>query len=160
MCAVNGGSEMKMTYERSCGAVVFRDAKDENGNAKRYVLMIKHTEHSRHSFPKGHMEPGESEVMTAQREVFEETGIHIRIVDKFRETVHYCPKPGVKKTVVYFVSVTDKIETVAQENEIAAVEWVAEDRAGALLAHANDKKILSLAIKYMDEKDGNGDNNL
>ena len=62
-----------MTYERSCGAVVFRDAKDENGNAKRYVLMIKHTEHSRHSFPKGHMEPGESEVMTAQREVFEES---------------------------------------------------------------------------------------
>ena len=152
--------ESEMTYERSCGAVVFRKGVDENGKAGRFVLMIKHTSHSRHSFPKGHMEPGESEIMTAQREVFEETGIHIRIVDKFRETVQYSPKPGVKKTVVYFVSVTDKIETVAQENEIAAVEWIAEERAGALLAHANDKRILSLAIKYMDEKDENGDNSL
>ena len=141
-----------MTYERSCGAVVFREGSGENGAPQKYVLMIKHTNRSRHSFPKGHMEPGESEVMTAQREVFEETGIHIRIVDKFRETVHYSPKPGVKKTVVYFVACTDKVDTVPQENEIAAVEWIPAERAGSLLAHSNDKRVLSLAIKYMDEK--------
>ena len=141
-----------MTYEKSCGAVVFRSAAGENGQAEKYVLMIKHTQKSRHSFPKGHVEPGESEVMTAQREVFEETGIHIRIVDKFRETVQYSPRPGVKKTVVYFVTETDKIETVAAENEIASVEWVPAERAGALLAHSNDKRVLDLAIKYMDEK--------
>ena len=141
-----------MTYERSCGAVVFREGTNDNGDAERYVLMIKHTDRSRHSFPKGHMEPGENEVMTAQREVFEETGIHIRIVDKFREMVRYSPKPGVKKTVVYFVATTDKIDTIPQENEIAAVEWIPAVRAGGLLAHSNDKRVLSMAMKYMDEK--------
>ena len=146
-----------MTYEKSCGAVVFRNSIEEDGSIKRYVLMIKHTQHSRHSFPKGHMEPGESEIMTAQREVFEETGIHIRIVEKFRETVHYSPKAGVKKTVVYFVAVTDKLDTVAQENEIAEVEWISEDRAVSLLAHANDKRVLSLAIEYMDQKQNGHD---
>lgn len=140
-----------MTYERSCGAVVFRVGTDGNGQPKKYVLMIKHTPHSRHSFPKGHMEPGESEIMTAQREVYEETGIHIRIAEKFRETVQYSPKPGVKKTVVYFVSVTDKVDTVARENEIAAVEWIPVDDANSLLAHSNDRRVLSLAIKYMQE---------
>lgn len=141
-----------MTYERSCGAVVFREALNDNGSSRRYVLMIKHTQKSRHSFPKGHMEPGESEIMTAQREVFEETGIHIRIVDKFRETVHYSPRPGVKKTVVYFVAETDKADTVPQENEIASVEWVPVDVAGSLLAHSNDKRVLALAMEYMDAK--------
>ncbi len=146
-----------MTYEKSCGAVVFREGVDVEGNLKRYVLMIKHTAHSKHSFPKGHVEPGESEVMTAQREVFEETGIHIRIVDKFRQTVHYSPKPNIKKTVVYFVAATDKVETVPQQSEVVSVEWVRADRAGALLAHANDKRVLSMAIEYMDEKQRSAD---
>ena len=141
-----------MTYEKSCGAVVFRNAVEADGSLQRYVLMIKHTAHSRHSFPKGHVELGESEIMTAQREVYEETGIHIRIVEKFRQTVHYSPKPGVKKTVVYFVAETDKIDTVPQEKEVVAVEWVPADKAVALLAHANDRRVLSLALEYMDEK--------
>ena len=140
-----------MTYEKSCGAVVFRDA-IENGEKQRYVLMIKHTEKSRHSFPKGHMEPGENEVMTAQREVYEETGIHIRIVDKFRQTVKYSPRSGVKKTVVYFVATTDKVDTVPQESEVVAVEWVRSDNAISLLAHGNDKRVLSMALEYIDEK--------
>ncbi len=142
-----------MTYEKSCGAVVFRNGIDAEGNDTKYVLMIKHTAHSRHSFPKGHVEPGESEIMTAQREVFEETGIHIRIVDKFRQTVHYSPRPNVKKTVVYFVATTDKIDTVPQESEVVSADWICADKAGELLAHSNDKKVLSLALEYQNEKE-------
>ncbi|MBQ4090755.1 MAG: NUDIX domain-containing protein [Clostridia bacterium] len=141
-----------MTYEKSCGAVVFRDEFDENGNSQKYVLMIRHTAKSRHSFPKGHVEPGESEIMTAQREVFEETGIHIRIVDKFRQSVHYSPKPSVKKTVVYFVATTDKVDTFPRENEIAAAEWINVEVAEKLLAHANDKKVFASALEYISEK--------
>lgn len=141
-----------MTYEKSCGAVVFRDGFDTDGNPQKYVLMIRHTEKSRHSFPKGHVEPGESEIMTAQREVFEETGIHIRIIDKFRQSVHYSPKRGVQKTVVYFVAATDKIDTVPRENEIAVAEWIRVERAERLLAHSNDKKVFALALEYINEK--------
>ena len=141
-----------MTYEKSCGAVVFRDGFDTDGNPQKYVLMIRHTEKSRHSFPKGHVEPGENEVMTAQREVFEETGIHIRIVDKFRRSVHYSPRPSVQKTVVYFVATTDKVDTVPRANEIAAVEWIKVECAQRLLAHTNDKKVFAMALEYMNEK--------
>ena len=143
-----------MIKEKSCGALVFR--RDES-DGKLYIALIRHVHGRFFSFPKGHVEKGESEKMTAEREVFEETGIHIRIVEKFRETVHYSPKAGVKKTVVYFVAVTDKLDTVAQENEIAEVEWVSEDRAVSLLAHANDKRVLSLAIEYMDQKQNDHD---
>ena len=73
-----------MHYEKSCGALVLR--RDEDGKA--YILMIRHKAGGHRSFPKGHMERGETEYMTAVREVFEETAVQIRIDSDFRETVH------------------------------------------------------------------------
>jgi len=83
-----------MLREKSCGALVVR--RDEE-DGKQYLLMIRHKAGGHRSFPKGHMEAGETEYMTAVREVFEETAVQIRIDSKFRETVHYSPMPGVTK---------------------------------------------------------------
>ena len=55
-----------MRHEVSCGGVVFNNNK---------VLLIKNKKSEHWSFPKGHMEPGESRIMTAQREIFEETNV-------------------------------------------------------------------------------------
>ena len=63
-----------MTFEKSCGAIVFRNERCD-GELHRYVLMIKHSMNSNHSFPKGHVEACETERMTAAREVLEEHGI-------------------------------------------------------------------------------------
>ncbi len=141
-----------MIYEKSCGAVVFRDGQLVDGKTQRYVLMIKHTLKSRHSFPKGHVEAGENEVMTAEREVFEETAVRIRITEKFRHPVYYRPRPGVKKEVVYFVALTRQTEVKQREGEIARVEWIPVEKALSLLAHANDKRVLAHAIKHMERK--------
>ena len=140
-----------MTFEKSCGAVVFRNERCD-GKLQRYVLMIKHSFHSNHSFPKGHVEMGESEIMTAEREVFEETSVKIHINEKFRQPVYYRPKPGVKKEVVYFLAFTKQIETAPRPGEVAQVEWVPVEKAGELLAHGNDKKVLSMALQYVEEK--------
>ena len=140
-----------MTYEKSCGAVVFRNERHE-GNLQRYVLMIRHSLHSHHSFPKGHVEVGESEIMTAEREVFEETSVKIHINEKFRQPVYYKPKPGVKKEVIYFLAFTRQVETSPRPGEVAQVEWVPVEKAGELLAHDNDKKVLSMAIQYVNNR--------
>ena len=89
-----------MLYEKSCGAVVIHNERDEVGNLQRYVLMIKHTANSHYSVPKGHVEAGETETMTAEREVLEETSVKIQINEKFRQPVYYRPRPGVKKEVI------------------------------------------------------------
>ena len=65
-----------MTFEKSCGAVVFRNER-RDGALQRYVLMIKHSSQGHYSFPKGHVEAGETEIKTAEREVFEETGLRL-----------------------------------------------------------------------------------
>ncbi len=137
-----------MQHEKSCGALVLR--RDED-NGKLYILMIRHKAGGHRSFPKGHMERGETEYMTAVREVYEETGVQIRIGIDFRETVHYHPLPGVSKEVVYFLTETKQTEIRAREGEIAQVEWVPVDQAESSLTHENDRTVFRAAMKKIEE---------
>ncbi len=134
-----------MHYEKSCGALVLRRGDD----GKMYILMIRHKAGGHRSFPKGHMEAGETEYMTAIREVFEETAVQIRINTDFRETVHYHPQPGVLKEVVYFLTETTQSEIRPREGEIAQVEWVLLETAERSLTHENDKTVLRSAMKRL-----------
>lgn len=136
-----------MQYEKSCGALVFR--RNESDSEQMYILMIRHKQGGHRSFPKGHMERGETEYMTAVREVYEETGVQIRIDRGFRETVHYSPLPGVSKEVVYFLTETKHKEIRAREGEIAQVEWVPVEQAEDSLTHENDKMVFRAAMKRM-----------
>lgn len=131
-----------MIHEKSCGALVVRRAKD----GKRYILMIRQRHGGNRSFPKGHVEVGETELMTAEREVFEETSVRIKITSAFRKTVNYRPAPGVDKEVVYFLAFTDCETVSAREGEIADVEWVRLDRAERCLVHENDRIVLRAAL--------------
>ena len=95
------------------------------------------------------MERGETEYMTAVREVYEETAVQIRIETDFRETVHYSPLPGVSKEVVYFLTETKQTEIKPREGEIAQVEWVPLEEAEASLTHENDKTVLRSAMRKL-----------
>ena len=66
-----------MLHEKSCGAIVYRKY---HGNLE--ILLIKHVNSGHWSFPKGHVEAGETEVETALREIKEETGIDVIIAPK------------------------------------------------------------------------------
>ena len=133
-----------MVYEKSCGALVVRREEDNY-----YILMIRHKAGGNRSFPKGHMEEGETEYATALREVMEETSSRIAIVSDFRSTVTYRPSPGVMKEVVYFLAFTTNADIKAREGEIAEVEWIPLDRAEACLAHENDKTVFRAAMERM-----------
>jgi 8-oxo-dGTP pyrophosphatase MutT (NUDIX family) len=133
-----------MTWEKSCGALVVRREKENY-----YVLMIRHKAGGHRSFPKGHMEQGETEYATALREVMEETSSRIAIVSDFRATVNYRPSPGVMKEVVYFLAFTTSADIKAREGEIAEVEWVPLEKAEESLAHDNDKTVFRAAMERM-----------
>ena len=114
-----------------------------------YILMIRHKHGGHRSFPKGHVEAGETEKQTAIREVEEETCVRIRISSPFCEKVHYSPMPGVRKEVVYFLAVTSQKYTHPQDGEIADVEWVPIENAERSLTHENDKIVLRAAMKSL-----------
>ena len=133
-----------MIWEKSCGALVVRREEDNY-----YILMIRHKAGGNRSFPKGHMEEGETEYETALREVMEETSSRIAIVSDFRSTVTYRPSPGVMKEVVYFLAFTTNADIKAREGEIAEVEWVPLEKAEEFLAHDNDKTVFRAAMERM-----------
>lgn len=81
-----------MNYEKSCGAIVYRK---HHGNTE--ILLVRHLKSGHWSFPKGHMEAGETEEDTARREIKEETGLDVLLDTGFRETVNYSPKKNTKK---------------------------------------------------------------
>ena len=138
---------MTEIQEKSCGALVFRqDAR----TGLIYILMIRHKRGGHRSFPKGHVEAGETEHETAIREVEEETAVRIRITSDFCEKVYYSPAPGVQKEVVYFLAWTDQTEIRPRDGEIADVDWVPLDSAEHCLTHDNDKAILRAAVKALD----------
>lgn len=140
-----------MRHEKSCGALVIRR---EATDGKLYILMIRHKAGGHRSFPKGHMEKGETETDTAMREVWEETDVRIRLTpgEGFRRTVHYNPMPGVKKEVVYFLTETAQTEIHPREGEIAEVEWIPLEHAEDALTHENDKQVLRAALRSLRTK--------
>ena len=136
-----------MSYEKSCGAVVFRK------NEKREYLVIfnkKGNAVGHWGFPKGHVEGDETEHETARREIFEETGLHPDFVDGFRQVSRYSPKPGVEKDAVYFLAENKDGEVKIQASELSDYRWCGFDEACGLLTF--DRKILEAAEEFLQKQ--------
>lgn len=134
-----------MSYEKSCGAVVYRK---HHGNTE--ILLIKHVRSGCWSFPKGHMEQGENELQTAVREIKEETNIDVSIDDAaFREVVIFNPRRDITKEVVYFLARAVSFDCIRQEEEIAEVRWVEIGQAAALLSYDNDRLLVNKAKSFL-----------
>ena len=140
------GYTLDCLYESSCGAVVYRDIRGE----VRY-LLIKNKRSAHWGFPKGHIEEGETKKETAYREVLEETGIHISIIDGFECVSRYKIRDRIEKTVSIFVGTTKDTSTVIQASEIEDYIWLTFEKAMNLLKFDNDKNILKSAHEFLND---------
>lgn len=127
-----------MKYEISCGGVVFT-----RKNGKILYVIIKSTE-GYYGFPKGHMEGNETEEQTALREIFEETGLKVKIIPGFKTMVEYPlpKKEGVMKRVVYFAAVFDDQEISYQEEELVGAYLMTYEEAMKVFQFDNSRRIL------------------
>ena len=134
-----------MQYEKSCGGIVFTRDNGEN----RYVIIQHLGGHW--GFPKGHMEPGESEAATALREIQEEVGITAHLLDEFRiESQYPLPnKSGVIKQVVYFLAEFTDQEIVYQKEELKATDLLSCEEAVNRLTFEETKHILAKADSFL-----------
>ncbi|MBN2142068.1 NUDIX domain-containing protein [Candidatus Woesearchaeota archaeon] len=133
-----------MRREKSCGAVVYRKVDD-----KIEFLLIQHLDGGHWDNPKGHVEPGESEEETAVREILEETGLEVDLVDGFKETAQYLSKQAIDKTVVFFLAVPVGGCLAKQEGEIKDIGWFECDDAIAKATYSNAKNILRKAKEHL-----------
>lgn len=143
---LKGECEDARRVTNSAGAVVFRST-DEG--LKVLMITMKKT---RHSFPKGHIDQGESMEQAAKREILEETGIEVSILPDFCYEV-----PSVRKTdnrsVFFFLAEYASGELAAQEDEIDAAAWVPAHEAAARASFGNDAAMYEAALEaYLSRK--------
>lgn len=133
-------------YEKSCGAIViYRDG-------DRYkTLLVRNHNGRNYSFPKGHVERGETEHQTAVREVKEETGLDIKIIDSFREVADYCPFGKIKKRVVFFMAQTMSDKVTIQQEEIDSYIWVDLFEAHHRCTYDNDLRVIRKARENLSK---------
>ena len=137
-----------MNYEYSCGAVVVTRV----DGVPHYVLIrAKDQPAGCHGFPKGHMEAGETEEQTALREIFEETGVRVRLLEGFRAVTEYdLPHPpDTRKRVVFFLAEYKNQPVRIQESELAGFALAPFDEALALTEYADSRQILTDAHAFL-----------
>ena len=136
-----------MRYVKSCGFVAYKQI----GNEK-YYLIIKSL-NGDVGFPKGHMEPGESELETAIRELKEETGISVNVIPGFRRQIEYELRrmPDTVKQSVYFLGECTSDKITCQETEVTEAGFVSYEDALKLLTFEETKNILEDAEKFLDK---------
>ncbi len=144
----------KARMEFSAGGVVYR----RTNNGEIEVAFIRY-EKGGWTFPKGHIEPGESNEVAAARESREELGLKELVEKDFLGTIDLLFKdkyntPGamIQKRIYYFLFETKEMETSApQEDYIKEVRWVQLAEAANFLEHKNMQKILNQAIVILKE---------
>lgn len=131
---------IKCLYEKSCGAIIYYIAKTSTR-----ILLVKNNNGRYWSFPKGHIEIGETEMQTAVREIKEETNLDVEIKDNFREVSEYCPFGRIRKKVVFFLAQAFTENVKIQREEIAEYIWVDIQQARKLCTYENDLRIINKA---------------
>ena len=136
--------------EKSCGAVVF--CRDEKGISYLLVRGRK----GFWGFPKGHVEAGETEKETALREIREETGLTVTLIDGFREEDEYpIYRQGLSdgiKTVVFFLARYENQQIIPHEKEITWAALMDYDAAMAALQRRGCARILSKARDFLTDQ--------
>ena len=126
-----------MQHEKSCGAIVYRKF---HGNIE--LLLIKNQNGGHWSFPKGHVEEGETEEQTAIREIMEETGIEVMLDTAVPPVITYSPKKETAKDVIFFLAKAVTYDYTPQEEEIAQIKWVEINHAASILSYDNDRQLV------------------
>ena len=126
-----------MKKEKSCGIIVF----DEDR-----VLLIKHNG-GHISFPKGHVEDGETPKETAIRETFEETGIEAEIISDEFFVNTYSPKENHMKDVYFFIGIKKGGRLMPQLEEVSLCDFFSYEDAMKELTFEIDRRFLKQAYE-------------
>lgn len=134
-----------MNFEKSCGAVVFT----RRGGEIFYAVVEERA--GTHSFPKGHIEGDETEIQTAEREIFEETGLRPRFAEGFRMSEEFFPaeKPGTRKQVVYFLAEFGDEPIIPNGDDVRKVMLLTFEEALGLIKFEGTRRILKEAHGFL-----------
>jgi bis(5'-nucleosidyl)-tetraphosphatase len=135
-----------MSIETSAGAVVFY-----RGEQIEYLLLY----HNFWGFPKGHIERGEDEHTAALREIDEEAGVPVTLLDGFRWVEEYeYPRRGKlnPKRAIYFLAQA-RNHTARLSWEHTELTWLPYEQALAQLQFDGLRDTLRAANEFLTKRE-------
>jgi 8-oxo-dGTP pyrophosphatase MutT (NUDIX family)/broad specificity phosphatase PhoE len=130
----SGRSASKLVH--AAGGVLWRPGHRESAPE---IAVIHRPRYDDWSLPKGKVDPGETEPVTAVREVFEETGHHVELGRRIA-TVSYPIEQRTKK--VQYWSARSLGGSFAPNNEVDDLLWLSAPAAIKKVSYAYDRKVL------------------
>jgi 8-oxo-dGTP diphosphatase len=121
----------------AAGAVLWRPA----GSGDPEVALVHRPHHQDWSLPKGKVDPGESRVRTAVREIGEETGF-AAVLGRHLATVRY-PVGADRKVVDYWEARAGE-GTFTPNGETDELRWCSPSEAAGLLTYDSDRDVLDV----------------
>lgn len=135
-----------MTRIEAAGGVVVR----RTDAGVHEAVLVHRPEYDDWTLPKGKLEPGESRLDAAVREVCEETGLHI-LVGPELGTSRYADSRARDKTVFYWAMAPGGGE-LAPTKEVDEARWVPFEDAPALLSYDRDRDVLERAAALVADQ--------
>ena len=130
-----------MQKELSCGILPLKfDGKDHQ------VFLVQHRKGHYWGFPKGHVEPGETHLETASRELKEETGLEVLEwieTTPFSEDYTFQRDGETIQKIVYYFTARVSVEHSLDSKELLDGKWLSFDEAEAFITFENSRRILS-----------------
>jgi len=111
------------------------------------VALVHRPAYDDWTLPKGKLEPGESRLDGAVREVREETGLHARLGPQLG-TTSYVDSHDRDKTVWYWAAAGDG--ELGPTKEIDEARWVPVEQAPEVLSYERDLEVLERALALID----------
>jgi 8-oxo-dGTP pyrophosphatase MutT (NUDIX family) len=136
--------------ERSAGGVVVR--------GEEVVVIVPTRRASDGSkvlaLPKGHIDPGETSLQAALREVREETGVVGEPVTELGETRYWYRRDGrtIPKSVSFYLLRYLEGDTDDHDDEVEEVRWIALEDAQLELSHAAEREMVARAAQYLEDE--------
>ena len=135
-----------MPKKHGAGAIVFRRTTD----GVRFLVI--YDAYGHWTFPKGHLEEGESSTAAARREVAEETGVNGHLGPLVHSIFYPVVKKGISydKQVDWYLLEADNDGVVLQAEEgITAYQWETADEVAALLSYPQLPEVFAKAREVL-----------
>lgn len=134
-----------MIKQQSAGIITFYKKDNE------ILYLVLHYLSGHWDLPKGKLEPGETKMQAAHRELHEETGLHADIIPGFEESLVYTFRERgklINKTVTFFVGQASQ-QNIRLSREHQGYLWLPYEDACKKLTYMNAQEILTHAHDFI-----------